>query len=83
MITCCDKHLAWSVLGTPPLAKNENRCDGKSMERREDGSEVLHGSAQRQTAGGSGSISAGTVDGGILLPPVPEHDGRVVHKSGR
>ena len=24
---CCPKHFSWSVLGTPPLAKHENRCE--------------------------------------------------------
>jgi len=31
--TCCKKHFAWSVLGTPPLAKHERRCEDENQNR--------------------------------------------------
>jgi len=93
MKTCCDKHKTWSLLGTPPLARNADRCENFPVAGSERRSEELHDSESADLRGyGRGyektgserfiaEFRAGFMAGSAVLSSKRQHRNRLVDNA--
>ena len=83
MKTCCDKHKTWSLLGTPPLARNATTCQDFPVAGSERRSIELHESEQGISARLADHFRAGFMAGSAVLSSSRQHRNRLVDNAGQ